>query len=57
LLESGTFYFALTAAAMSIFADATGHFDLWGGKQFSDKYQSSHSYWSAATRIWLWKAS
>jgi Type VI secretion system (T6SS), amidase effector protein 4 len=39
------------------FADATGHFDLWDGKQFSDEYQSSHSYWSAATRIWLWKAS
>lgn len=38
------------------FADATGHLDLWDGAQFSSEYRTSVSYWTAATRIWLWKA-
>jgi len=38
------------------FADATGHFDLWDGSTFSDEYQASEDYWTAAKRIWLWKA-
>jgi len=38
------------------FADATGHFDLWDGSTFSSEYHTSKDYWTAATRIWLWKA-
>ena len=38
------------------FADATGHLDLWDGSTFSSEYNMSKDYWTAATRIWLWKA-
>ena len=36
------------------FSDASGHFDLWDGSQFSHEYQAA-TYWAAATRISLWK--
>lgn len=39
------------------FADATGHFDLWDGGQFSSEYQTSKSYFTEATRIWVWAAA
>lgn len=38
------------------FADATGHLDLWDGSVFSDEAYVTTNYWTAATRIWLWKA-
>ena len=38
------------------FSDATGHFDMWDGTEFSHEYAASE-YWANATRIWLWKAS
>lgn len=38
------------------FADATGHLDLWDGNTFSSEYHMSVNYWTAATRIWMWKA-
>jgi len=38
------------------FADATGHLDLWDGSQFSSEQKMSRDYWTAATKIWLWKA-
>lgn len=38
------------------FSDATGHLDLWDGLTFSSEYNTSKNYWTAATRIWLWKA-
>jgi hypothetical protein len=39
------------------FSDATGHLDLWDGSTFSSEHDMSRDYWTAATRIWLWKAS
>ena len=38
------------------FSDATGHLDLWDGTQFSSEYMTTKSYFSSATRVWLWKA-
>lgn len=38
------------------FSDATGHLDLWDGKKFSSEYKTN-DYWTAATRITIWKAS
>ena len=39
------------------FKDATGHLDLWDGGKFSSEHDMSCDDWTAATRIWLWKAS
>jgi hypothetical protein len=38
------------------FSDATGHLDLWDGAQFSSEYKTTQSYFTEATRVWLWKA-
>lgn len=41
------------------FTDATGHFDLWDGSDFTESKAglASVDYWTTATRIWLWKAA
>jgi hypothetical protein len=36
------------------FSDATGHLDAWDGTKFSSEYKVQ-DYWTAATRITLWK--
>ena len=38
------------------FTDATGHLDMWNGVGFSSEYKTSKDYWTAATRVSLWKA-
>ena len=38
------------------FSEATGHLDLWNATQFSSELIASKDYWTAATRISLWKA-
>jgi hypothetical protein len=38
------------------FPDATGHLDLWTGSTFSSEPSLVKNYWTAATRISLWKA-
>ena len=39
------------------FADATGHMDLWDGKNFSSEHTTSKSYWDSAKRITLWETA
>lgn len=36
--------------------DATGHFDLWNGSEFSHEGTATPNYWFVATRISLWEA-
>jgi hypothetical protein len=38
------------------FSDATGHLDLWNANQFSSELTATKDYWTAATRISIWKA-
>jgi hypothetical protein len=39
-----------------MFDDATGHLDLWDGREFSTEYKSTGDWWTRATRISLWPA-
>jgi hypothetical protein len=37
------------------FSDATGHFDLWDGKNFQLEAQATHDYFALATRVDFWR--
>jgi hypothetical protein len=37
------------------FSDATGHFDLWDGKQFQLQAQATHDYFAVARGIVFWR--
>ena len=39
-----------------VFDDATGHLDLWNGREFTTEYKTSRDWWTRATRISLWPA-